>query len=167
MVMINMQLFIKRDTTDLTSRFVVFDDLCKEKYHVVCPSIKSTGKLVVKTLSDEKIATIKEIPLPMMKAYSINDGKQSIKLIINVNAQGSSCYFYSSSWHFRGDILLQSYDIIDVDNSIIASNAKRFGKCGDGYELNITKDSNEALCLCVAICLLLVPIANDKAPQAV
>ncbi|MDP4119637.1 MAG: hypothetical protein Q8876_01065, partial [Bacillota bacterium] len=74
--------------------------------------------------------------------------------------------FYGISWHIRGDLLTKNYDIVDIDNSVIMSHCVRWGQFGDGYEINILSENREILCLCVAICLNHIQLAEIKAPQA-
>ncbi|MDR0914065.1 MAG: hypothetical protein LBM65_02720, partial [Oscillospiraceae bacterium] len=124
-----MKLYIKRDTSDLLARFSVLDEQCKEKYLVLGSRSPSGEKLVITDTQGEKLLKIKKIPLPVLHAFSIGNKEENFKLIVNLSAKSSTCYYYGISWRIRGDISTGSYDIIDADGTVVASHIKRFSAC--------------------------------------
>ena len=158
-----MKLYIKRDKSTDKSMFVVFDEYCNEKYYVV----GSKDKLELISTDKSKLMTIRRVPLPALKAYSITVGKNNIKFIIGNSNSKVSCYYYGIGWHIRGNIFIKSFDILDADNSLVATHAQRFSSCGDGYELNVVNESRELFCIATAICINLVAKVDNPCPQTV
>ncbi len=164
--MITLKLYISRDISSVTSRFVVYDELCKEKY-IVTSSNKSLEKLKITDLDGNVITKINRLPLPLLNAYSITNGKKNIKFILNPAKNAENCYYYGISWHIRGRVFTKSFDILDVDNSLIATQIRSFEKCVDGYELNIKSEEFEQFCLASAVCVNLTASINNPALQTV
>lgn len=163
-----MQLYIKRDITDVTSRFVIFDEFCNEKYLVTGVHSGTGEKMQITDLQGEILLTIKKIPLPVLHAYSISDKKTNIKLIVNNNSlKGASCYYYGISWRFRGNIETGSYDIMDADNSVVASHSRRWSACGDGFELHVNNGECELFCIASVVCLNAFLAVDNPAVQTV
>lgn len=164
--MITLKLYISRDISSVTSRFVVYDDLCKEKY-IVTSSNKSLEKLKITDLKGNVVTKISRLPLPLLHAYSITSGKKNIKFILNPAKNAENCYYYGISWHIRGRVFTKSFDILDVDNSLVATQARNFKKCVDGYELNINDEEQEQMCLASAVCVNLTATISSPALQTV
>jgi len=150
-----MILYIKRDITDITSRFTVFDETCTAEKYLVTGTHSAAGEKmqIVPANGSEVLLTIKKIPLPVLHTYSISDKKESIKLIVNNAGKTGTCYYYGISWRIRGTIETGSYDIVDADNTVIASHIKRWSSCGDGFELNVNNEDRELFCIATAVCL--------------
>lgn len=158
-----MKLYIKRDKSTENSMFVVFDELCNEKYYIV----GSKDKLELLNLNKEKCMTIRRMPLPAIRAYSISVGKNNIKFIIGNSKSKVPCYYYGIGWRIRGDIFIKSFDILDADNSLVATHAKRFSRCGDGYELNVFNEVREMFCIATAVCINLEAKVDNPQLQTV
>jgi uncharacterized protein YxjI len=129
--------------------FVVLDELLNEKYLVT----GSKDNIAVKDLQGNSLLKIKHTPLPAVKAYSIKDGKSSMRFFIGSTRTTVNCYFSGIGWHIRGNVFTKSFDIIDADNSLVATHSKAFGKCIDGYGLNVINEDRELFCIAVAICV--------------
>ena len=153
-----MKLFIKRDKTVDDSLFVVLDEECNEKYYVT--GSKST--IYLTDLSETVLMKIKQLPLPALRAYSITAYNRNIKFILNSNPTAVNCYYYGNSWHIRGDVFTKSFDIIDADNSLVATHCLRYSKSGDGVELNVFAENRELFCIATAICVNLDVKINLK-----
>lgn len=143
-----MKFFIKRDKSDGEGLFTVYDKNGREKYFV-------TGKKNTAFISDfsgKILVKIHRLPLPALKAYSISSGNYNIKFFINTSSKSPSCYFFGNSWLIRGDTVTNTFDIIDADNSLVASHRNSFqkSKC---YELFVNGENNILFCLATAICV--------------
>ncbi len=161
-----MKLYLKRDIHSEQSRFVVFNELCKEKY-IVSSVGKSFEKLTITDLNGCVTAKIKRMPLPLLHAYSITCGKSNFKFILNPAKNAENCYFYGISWHITGRVFTKIFSILDVDNSLIATHNSCCKSCSDGYELNISAEEYELHCLAVAVCVNLATVAQNPALQTV
>lgn len=158
-----MRLFLKRDTADQSSRFLVYDELMKDKYSICGKSKPSGDNLKIIDLDGNTVAAIRQINLPIILMYNITAKGEKITLVYS----GRSFSFRGISWHLRGDLDAKSFDIVDTDGTLIMSHCTRWGEQGDGYELNIESDSRELLALGVAVCINHMQTVDIKAPQAI
>ena len=156
-----MRLYLQRDIHGDCSRFTVYDGLYREKYYVTAVSGRK-NRLVITDLSGNRAALISRMPLPLLQAYSISVGRRNIKLILNSGTSASASYYYGVSWHIRGSTLEKSFDIIDADNSIVASHSKCFNGRMNGYVLEILRDEQGLFCLASAVCVNLISINGDR-----
>ena len=141
-----MKLFIKREKTADGSLFSVLDEFCQNKYYV--KSLRNS--IVLCDLNDKALLRIKRLIMPALRSYTLVSDERTIRFMIN--QRKSNCWFYGMSWHIRGDFFTKSFDIIDADNSTVATHARRFSEGSSGYELNINSEHNEFFCIGVAIC---------------
>lgn len=156
-----MKLFIKRDKTINGALFAVLDEHGDNKYYV--RGEKNT--VSVCDLDGKVLLNLKRLTLPVLRTYSLNSKERSVKFV--VNPKKSLCYFYGVSWHLRGDYFAKSFNIIDADNSIVATHAERFSDGGGGYELNINSEHNELFCVGVAVCANLESKVDNRVLQTV
>ena len=143
-----MKFFIQRDKTVGEKLFIVFDEQGREKYFV-------TGSKNTCFISDTKervLVKIHRLPLPALKAFSISSGNYNIKFFVNTSSKTPSCYFFGNSWLIRGDILTNTFDVIDSDNSLVASHRVSFSE-KKGYELEIISEHNELFFIATAVCV--------------
>ncbi|MBQ7504292.1 MAG: LURP-one-related family protein [Ruminococcus sp.] len=154
-----MKLFIKRDKTVDGAMFAVLDELGKNKYYV--KSAKS--HIVLCDLKGKTLLKIKRILLPALRTYTLVSCERTIRFLIN--PKKSYCWFYGMSWHIRGDFFAKSFDIMEADNSVAATFARRFND--DGYELIVNCEHNELLCIGVAVCACLEAKVDNHVLQTV
>ncbi len=143
-----MKFYIKRDKTAGDGLFVIFDERGRDKYFVS----GSKNYFIISDLNGRILVKIHRLPLPALKAYSISSGNYNIKFFINTSSKAPSCYFFGNSWLIRGDITRNSFDIIDADNSLVASHRVSFSNSGS-YELEISKGNSELFCIATSICV--------------
>lgn len=141
-----MKLFIKRDNSTDGALFAVLDEFCENRYYV--KSVKNA--VVLCDLKGKPLLKIKRLILPALMTYSLVTRERTIRFM--VNPKKSVCWFYGAPWHIRGDFFSKSFDIMDADNSVVATHAERFSDGGSGYELNINSEHNELMCVGVAVC---------------
>ena len=156
-----MKLFIKRDRTADGSLFCVLNEFCKDKYYVR----SAKNSIVLCDLNDKVLLRIKRLILPSLKAYTLVSAERTIRFM--VNPRKSYCWFYGMSWYIRGDFFTKSFDIMDADNSVVATHARRFCDGGSGYELNIFAEHNECFCIGVAVCANIEAKVDNFVPVTV
>ena len=163
LAVIIMKLYIKRDKTSDDSLFVIFDELGNEKYNVT----RSKNTIYMFDSDNTLRLKVRQLPLPAIRAYSLTAGNRNIKFIMNGRPTALNCYYYGTSWHIRGDVFAKSFDIIDADNSLVATHCKRFSDTGDGYELNVFFEHSEYLSIGTAICVNLSAMVDNRVVQTV
>ena len=158
-----MKLYIKRDKCADNRMFTIFDEFCNEKYYVT----GTKDKLSLMNLNKEYMMSVRRAPLPALMAYSITAGKTNIKFILGKPNSKVQCYYYGISWRIRGNVFIKSFDIMDADNSIVATHVKRFSPCGDGYELNVLNEKMELFCIATSLCINLSAKVDNPMYQTV
>ncbi|MEE0913933.1 MAG: hypothetical protein U0L76_05055 [Ruminococcus sp.] len=158
-----MKLFIKRDISTGDSGFTVFDELGYEKYYAVFLKSKSTVKINLTDTKNNIVLKIRKLPMVGANTFVFKADKQQLSLVVVCSSKGIFCNYYGKNWHIQGEIASKHYSIIDVDNSVIASQKN----CGESVEITIPDKSNELNCIATSICLSLINTVDKFAVQAV
>lgn len=147
-----MKIYLKRDNSSLNSRYVVYDELGLPKYTIVGKHSASGERMYI--MQDESVvAKMRDTRLGVLKNFTVTDSGSSARIIITNKGSNISINFRGVSWHIRGDVLAKSYDILNVDNSVIAavSAFSTFGR--DSLEININNDNKELFCIASVVCI--------------
>lgn len=159
-----MKLYVKRDTTDLSSGFSVLDECGHEKYLICLENKKPFEKVNIADMSGSTITKIRRIPAPGMFAYTIKNAcDKNVRFMIGGTKEKPVCLFYGKNWHIQGNIFSKDFCIIDVDNSVIAENKGIMG----ANTIDIQKDENELLSVAVCACINLINTVDKPATQVV
>lgn len=155
-----MKLFLKRDMSDISSRYVVLDDSGKEKYIVTGTTGSSRQKLKLSGANGEKMSDITLYSL-VATYFTIKYDKRLYALVPCVR-ENFAFLIYGTTLRFLGDISEGRFSLIDVDKSIVMTQKKCWGKYGTGFELNIIDEKQEIFALSVAICADMYVSEADK-----
>lgn len=158
-----MKLFIKRNISPDKSCFTVFDEYGNEKYNATFTGSKSVSKLIVSENADKTVLKIRKIPIVGTHTFAFKSGKHHITFVMIISPNGILGYYYGNNWHINGEIAKGNFSIIDVDNTVIATQSKHTRY----IELNITDDSDELYCVATSICTNLINTVDKFAMQAV
>ena len=161
-----MKLFIKRNVSTDNNIFTIFDDKGIEKYYVINKNFKTTkAHISLKIIDSNKntVAKINKIPLVTTNSYTIKANNNRITLVCVMHTKGINCHYYGNNWHINGSPALRDFKIIDVGNSLIASQRKNNADC----ELNITKCENELFSIATSVCINLINTVDNLATQTV
>lgn len=158
-----MKLFIKRDVSDTSSAFTVFDELGHEKYYSLNLKSKTNKTLVITDTEKNIVAKIRQIPFGGAKSFVFKVGKSHITFVIAITSKGIYSNFYGNNWHINGEIASKNFSILDVDNTVIASNKKY----GEYSELTVTDTVNELYSIATSICVNMINTVDKLAIQAV
>lgn len=158
-----MKLFIKRNISPDKSCFTVFDEYGNEKYNATFTGSKSVSKLIVSDIADKTVLKIRKIPIVGTHTFAFKSGKHHITFVMIISSNRILGYYYGNNWHINGEIAKGNFSIIDVDNTVIATQSKHTRY----IELNITDDSDELYCVATSICTNLINTVDKFAIQAV
>ena len=158
-----MKLFIKRNISPDKSCFTVFDEYGNEKYNATFTGSKSVSKLIVSDNADKTVLKIRKIPIVGTHTFAFKSGKHHITFVMIISSNRILGYYYGNNWHINGEIAKGNFSIIDVDNTVIATQSKHTRY----IELNITDDSDELYCVATSICTNLINTVDKFAMQAV
>lgn len=157
-----MKLFLKRDVSDISSRYVVLDDCGNQKYIVTGSNNPSRQKLI---LSDNEGEKMSEISLyNLVATYFMIRYDKHIYALVPCVRENFAFLIYGSTLRFLGNIAQGSFSLVDVDKSVVMTQKKCWGKYGTGFELNILDEQQEIFALSVAICADMYISAAEKNP---
>lgn len=160
-----MKLFLKRDTSNETSRFLVFDDMGKEKYIIVGKSKNSKQTMFLSDKSENKLSTITLFEFSM-KYFSIKCDKRLYILMPYIKDK-FAFIIYGSTFRFMGDMISGRFSVIDVDKSIIMTQKRCWNKNGEVFEINISCEEQEIFILSMAICAAMYITYNGTHPVTI
>lgn len=162
-----MRLYLKRDTTHCDARFIVLNEQGYECFYAVNSANHMYGRISLTDLSFNRLCSISTVPLPILKAYTICDGKDTIRLVLSKSTTRPVCYYYGISWRLTGDFLSKDYEIVDHDNRVLLSHYNTHSRISDGYEINIYDESRLFLLLSSVICIDSIERTDSKQFQTV
>lgn len=162
-----MKLYIKRGNDTENIPFVVYDELANEKYFVKLDKTHPLYKLSI-TLADSKtVCKIRQLILPGALAFSIKADSRNARLVLNKNKSSLNCAIYGINWHIDGNIFTRNYNILDVDNSLIATHSRSFTSTENTCELCVEDDKNSIFCVASAICISMMNTVDNLVVLAV
>lgn len=147
-----MKIYLKRDKSNEHCRYVVYDELFKELYTVLGKH-SSSGERMYIQYSDNCIAKIRITSLALLRSCHVTTNDENFRIVITNTKDKIAINYHGVAYHIRGDVLLKSYDILDVDNTLIACVQKRFNTNSEVLEINVNNSKHELSCIASALCL--------------
>lgn len=160
-----MTLFLKRTISADDPLFVICDMSGNETYRVnYAPGkIFSQQRLSVTDAQGRTAARIRRLPIAGSATYALRMGKKRVTFVNIITAKGVYSHFYGINYHIRGAIAAKSFDVIDVDKTLVLSHRRHSGYC----ELDIADGADELFCVAVSVCANMMNIIEKTALQAV
>jgi uncharacterized protein YxjI len=148
-----MQFYIHQNSGTETL-FTISDSLGQPVYEVTGDSLSIGSKFYLIDNNKHEAARIFSVGLSTISKFSIFiDDKERARVIQNLTAPLKPIKIKGISWSFRGDLLTRSYDIINVDTTVVMTHGCCWNACGDCFAVDVTNESDVLLCLCIAVIL--------------
>ena len=160
-----MNLFLKYDGSYGDYGFEILDETAYTKYTVSVRTEKNKQRIIIKNLNDQTIAEIFNKNI-VFRYFSVKCTGR-FYILFPVLKEYFAFMIYGSTYRFAGDIAHGSFSLIDVDKSPIMTQKKCWGKCGEGFELNIYSQEQEIFSICCAVCAAIYMTASDTKIQMV
>lgn len=160
-----MKIYLKRDKSDENSRYIVYTYSGDELYKIVGKYTRSSHHMYIMK-GDECIAKIRDTHLALLRTCYINSKDSSCHVVVTNSRDKLAVKYHGVSLHLRGDVLNKSYDILDVDNSVVSCVCRRFSTSHDALEININDEKFEILSIATAVCLDISCTTDVMALQA-
>lgn len=157
-----MKFYLQKDTSTENSRFIIYDELGHKKYFVLRDFSHSYWSLVITDIYFNKLCTIYSVPLPFMKAFTLKDNNDTIRLVFNKSNLRPMCYYYGISWRVCGDIIGKNFEIKDTDNSLLLTHHNLWTDNSKGYEIDIIDTNREIFLLASVVCVHLTETKEIK-----
>lgn len=147
-----MKVYLKRDKSDENSRYIVYTHSGDELYRIVGRYTRSSHHMYVMK-KDRCIAKIRDTHLALLRTCYVTCKENSFHLVVTNVRDNLAVKYHGIPLHIRGDVLNKSYDILDIDNSVISCVCRRFSTSHDALELNINEEKFEIHCIATAVFL--------------
>lgn len=157
--------FIKRDISADFGVFDIYDERGIEKYLAEFSKSKRSRKIIIHNAS-ETFVNIRCFQLSNLIACNISTKSKKMRLILGVNHNDLVCVCSGVNWKICGNVAKKDFSILDVDNSVIASQKRAFSR-RESYELTVYSSVNELLPISVAVCINMLNTVDNPIRQAV
>ncbi len=147
-----MKIYLNRDKSEENSRYIVYTETFDEMYRIVGKHNRSSQHFYIMKY-DKCIAKIRESHLAMLRSCYVSTLESNFHIAITNTKDKFKVSYHGVPLHLRGDVLNKTYDILDVDNTVIACVCRRFSKSHDALEININDNKYETLSIATAVCL--------------
>lgn len=150
-----MRYFIRQSNAGLAARFDILDEREHPCYKAIEGKSSFGRRILLIGENEEQLAQIRRVVgLPTLMGYSIHAGaKESARIFMNQSANQTVLSSRGKSWRLRGDILTRSFDICDVDSSVIMTHARVWGSKCETYAVEIHPECHTLLCICLAVAI--------------
>lgn len=147
-----MKLYIKQSSAEGNELFTVYNHLGQLAYYVQSDENALYSKMIVLDIAKNAVAKINRIGVRTFSRYDINiDDNECARIFQNLAAIPPKFSIRGVNWHFRGDMVRRSFDVLDVDNMVVMTHGRCWGINGECFAVEITSSQNELLCLCIAV----------------
>lgn len=160
-----MKLYLKRDKSDVQSRYNVFDNLGEQRYKIEGKRTASVERTYI-LQGDSCVSKLRTTQLGPIRSSFVVTKEMSFHVIITQTRDKFAVSYHGVNVHIRGDVFNNLYDILDVSNTVIACVSRVFKSSSETLELNINDDKYEMLALSTALCLSCVCTTEELLLQA-
>jgi uncharacterized protein YxjI len=163
-----MQFYIHQNTGTETL-FIISDCLGQPVYRVKGDSLSIGSKYYLIDNNENEAARIFSVGLSALSKYTIYiDDKERARVILNLTATTPKQPIKIKGvkgirWRFRGDLITRSYDIIDVDSTVIMTHGRCWHTGCDCFAVDVTNKQDVLLSLCIAVIIDSTVIASSAA----
>lgn len=162
-----MKLFLRRDTSKESSRFIICDEQGADKYSVSGKRTASTDRMTICNTEGMPLVTVRVAPFHVFYAFSISDGHERFTMTATRMGNKIEFRFHGISWSLCQSCDLRSFEIIDADKSVVMlQSADRFLSTG-ALELTVYNEHRELFCIAAAICVNVLSLADAAAAVTV
>ncbi|QEY33806.1 hypothetical protein FL966_01370 [Caproiciproducens galactitolivorans] len=156
-----MKFFIKQSTgTD--ALFTILDTLGQPVYRVTGDSLAIGSKFYLIDGNTNEVAKIVSLGLTPKSKYTIYiHDKECARVNWSFTSEHHPVKIKGVNWHFRGDLVERSYDLIDANSAVVMSHGRCWNENGDCFAVDIANESDVLLCLCIAVILDSTVIAGS------
>ena len=149
--MINVKLYLQRDTSAADARYQVADETGRLRYTVTGKRTASGECMRIQNTEGEEVCRIRGLGFSALSIYSVSAGSESMRLNIAVGTGRAAVRFRGISFFIRGDALTGSYAVLDADTAVVCDVGKDFARgC---VQLLLHQKEREVFCLATAICI--------------
>ena len=147
-----MKIYLSRDASLENSRYIVYSETGDQIFDV-CGKHKSGFERLYIRQNGDIVAKISDTSISSLRSCYVNSKFGNFHFISTLTKDRMNVTFHKVPFHLRGNVILKSYDILDVDNTVIACVQKRFKTSSETLEINISNEKYLVHCIASAVCL--------------
>lgn len=155
-----MKLYIKQRVFTYKDKFDVKNAFNKKEYKVIGKIFALSKRFEIKNNDNLRVALVKKHIFSILPKYKIKLKGESYTLKRSFTFFKKKYKLSKLGWEVKGDFLNHDYDIKKGSKTIMRIK-KHWFRWGDSYELDIPKNENVLLSLCIAV-IIDAEIASDK-----
>ena len=146
-----MKLYIKQKVFSFRDRFTVKDEHNHDKYFAEGVFLSLGKQLHIYDTNGHPVAFIRQKLFSWMPRFVIEiDGHEVCEIAQRFQFMRNDYDLHGVPWQLHGDFIGHEYDLTDGQN-ILMQLSKAWFTWGDSYEMNIQPNTDELLCLCIAL----------------
>jgi len=147
-----MNLYIKQRVFSWRDRFYVKDKSGYDRYYAEGEFFTWGKKLHIYNANGIELAFIRQKVFSFLPRFFVEiDDRVICEVVKEFTFFRQSYRLEGLPWHLNGDIWAHEYSLDDFGGQQIMRMSKKWFTWGDSYELDITDDRNEILCLSLAL----------------
>lgn len=148
-----MRLYMKQKVFSWRDRFIVKDQNQVDRYTVEGEFLSWGKKLHVYDAEGHEVAFIRQRLWSWMPRYFVEiQGREVCSVVRRFTFLKPRYDVEGLPWQVEGDFWAHEYVMRDGNTSIMRLSKKWF-TWGDSYELDVTEEKDELLCLCVCLAI--------------
>lgn len=160
-----MKIYLKRDKSDENSRYIVYSECGDELYKIHGKHTHSSHRMYIMS-GEQCVAKIRSTNLSVLRSCYVTTKDESFHLTIAFSKGKLAVSYHGVTLHIRGDIINKSYDILDIDNTVLSCVCRRYSTSHDALEINLNEKNAEILSIATAVCLDSICTTDAMALQA-
>ncbi len=160
-----MKVYLKRDKSDENSRYIVYSESGEILYKIY-GSYKSHVEKIYVMQEDKYIAKMRETLLGNFRTCYVTTSSDNFYIAMKCSRDKVSVTFRGAGFHIRGNVFDKSYDIMNIDNSVVGVVSRRFSTRADALELNVYDNKYILSCIACAVFFDTACVMDTSALQA-
>jgi uncharacterized protein YxjI len=146
-----MKLYMKQKVFSWRDRFFIKDESGDDRYYVQGEILSLGKKLRVFDSGGTEVAFIRQKVMSLLPRFFVEmNGRVVCTMVKELTFFRQSYRVEGLPWHLTGDFWAHEYSLTENGREIMRLSKKWF-TWGDSYELYITDNQNELMCLCISL----------------
>ena len=113
---------------------------------------------------NECSAKIVRIGTPEISRYSVLiEGRERVAVLFSGMGRKPVFRLSGVPWKFRGDLNTRTFDIVDVDGTVLMTHGGCWGRKGNCFAVTVTREKDVAACLSIAVIIDLFVMSGAAA----
>lgn len=160
-----MKIYLKRDKSDENSRYIVYSESGEILYKIFGSYKSHVEKIYV--MQDSKcIAKMRETHLGNFRTCYVTTAEDNFYIAMKCSREKVAVTFRGAGFHIRGNVFEKSYDIMNIDNSVVGVVSRQFSTSADALMINIYEVKYELCCIACAVFFDTACVMDTSALQA-